>query len=362
MTKGVAGGRFVTLDGMRGVAALIVLVSHSPQLFTSVPGSGYLAVDLFFALSGFVIAGAYDARIERGLTVRSFMAIRLIRLYPMYILGIAISTFLFLLVTPSSGDRGLTPTLATQIGYSVFMLPTPPLQRDWLLLYPLNGAAWSLFLELLANLVFVVFWRFLTIRNLLAVAALFALMFLWSIPKFGAANTGAEWSNLLGGIPRVGYAFTIGIILARTFPRLSNLPRFNPLVPLGLTVLILSISPPAGYRVAFDLACVLVVLPALLTLGALATSSRIDGVQAELGRASYGVYATHVPLLLAVKVTLDHLRVDFGITSATLAPWSGIAFAIGVFVFALFADRLFDVPFRKRLTTMLFPAAGKTVV
>src|ERR1700761_6004380 len=80
---------YPALDGLRGVAAIAVMLHHfrpltAPWLFAH----GYLAVDLFFLLSGFVIAHAYDARFRKGLGVPAFLVIRLIRLWPMIAFGV----------------------------------------------------------------------------------------------------------------------------------------------------------------------------------------------------------------------------------------------------------------------------------
>src|ERR1700754_1815377 len=87
----VAHHRYHTLDAMRGVAALSVLLYHwRPQLPWILFGSGYLAVDLFFLLSGFIIAHAYDEKLAKGLGFLDFLALRLMRLCPMLAFGTAI--------------------------------------------------------------------------------------------------------------------------------------------------------------------------------------------------------------------------------------------------------------------------------
>ena len=77
---------YATLDGIRGIAAALVAMRHAGALFPGwdFPNSG-LAVDLFFVISGFVVASAYDRRLADGLTLGAFMRIRLIRLYPLYL-------------------------------------------------------------------------------------------------------------------------------------------------------------------------------------------------------------------------------------------------------------------------------------
>src|ERR1700740_1326729 len=82
---------FQTLDGLRGVGAFLVVMRHVPMLFgpIRVPES-FLAVDLFYLVSGFVVAHAYGARLERGGFFGEFVKTRLIRLYPLYLLGILV--------------------------------------------------------------------------------------------------------------------------------------------------------------------------------------------------------------------------------------------------------------------------------
>lgn len=92
MPRATARRTFHTLDGLRGVAAGTVLIYHFPSLWSpaSAP-SAYLAVDLFFLMSGFVIEHAYGQRLATGLGVRRFLLLRLIRLYPLYLVGTGIT-------------------------------------------------------------------------------------------------------------------------------------------------------------------------------------------------------------------------------------------------------------------------------
>ena len=91
--------RFEILDGLRGVAAMIVVAFHLFETYSAGPGEqilnhGYLAVDFFFVLSGFVIGYAYDDRWKR-MTTWDFFKRRLVRLQPMVILGTLIGAFWF---------------------------------------------------------------------------------------------------------------------------------------------------------------------------------------------------------------------------------------------------------------------------
>ena len=101
------------LDGLRGVAALMVIWYHifegyafaSDTMITTF-NHGYLAVDFFFILSGFVIGYAYDDRWGKSLTMKDFFKRRLIRLHPMVIMGVSSGLNTAFPVT------GFTPLLA----------------------------------------------------------------------------------------------------------------------------------------------------------------------------------------------------------------------------------------------------------
>ena len=82
------------LDGLRGIAALTVVWFHIFEAFATSHldqriNHGYLAVDFFFILSGFVIGYAYDDRWKK-MTVTEFLKRRLIRLHPMVVIGAVI--------------------------------------------------------------------------------------------------------------------------------------------------------------------------------------------------------------------------------------------------------------------------------
>jgi peptidoglycan/LPS O-acetylase OafA/YrhL len=147
----------VALDGLRGLAALAVALFHAaiffPALTVIAPANGYLAVDFFFVLSGFVLAHAYSERFAKGMTACAFMGRRLRRLYPLYLLSLALWLPL--------GIRGLMSrtldprqTIIAAVA-ALLYLPAP----QSFLVYPLNPPTWSLFYELAANLFFAVIGR-----------------------------------------------------------------------------------------------------------------------------------------------------------------------------------------------------------
>ena len=145
------------LDGLRGFAALLVVLYHMPpyvQRWFYFPNS-FLAVDFFFCLSGFIIAYSYERRILNDMSLADFSVARLIRLYPLYFLGSTLGLFSALIVTHAYSRNHLTPgELLTTIALSFLLLPN--LGDVWANhnVFPLNGPAWSLFFELFANLGF----------------------------------------------------------------------------------------------------------------------------------------------------------------------------------------------------------------
>ena len=158
------------LDALRGIAALLVALFHFRGNFLGYnnypSGDGYLAVDVFFVLSGFVLSHAYLSRFARGMTVWQFVKIRLIRLYPLYFIGLMLG-----MVNLLAGyePRGALSNLdiARAFTMELFMLPSWPTLYDRLFL--INVVSWSLFFEMLVNILFVVFWKRLTPKALLRI-------------------------------------------------------------------------------------------------------------------------------------------------------------------------------------------------
>ena len=177
------------LDGLRGVAALLVVCYHIFEGYAFAGGEavikginhGYLAVDFFFILSGFVISYAYDgrwARQDNPLTVKGFFLRRLVRLHPMVILGAVIGTVTFLIQGSVQWDGTHIATSAVMLALlaAMFLIPAVPgghyEVRGNGEMYPLNGPSWSLFFEYIGNIMYALFLRRLPTRWLTAFTAL----------------------------------------------------------------------------------------------------------------------------------------------------------------------------------------------
>ena len=343
--------RFRSLDAMRGVAAIGVALMHWAKIGDHhwLP-SAYLAVDLFFGLSGFVIAHAYDHRIAAGLGTPRFMAIRVIRLYPLYVLGTLVSVAMVV----TGLDASWTSTgFRLALIFAFLMLPMPmpggePID-DHGTLYPLNDPAWSLLFELLANLVFVIVHRWLTARVLVAILLVAALALLVTTQQAQSMERGWAWDGFGVASARVAFSFPLGVLVYRAH-RDGKLPRWRaPSWAILAGILAVMAMPAAGlpHEAARDVGVVLLGLPLLLVLGvnaaeAPATARLFDW----LGEISYPLYVTHGPLMALV----------FAVAAARGVRTEAIPTALLVgLLFLLIAlchplSRRFDTPARRWLT------------
>lgn len=197
------------LDGLRGVAAIVVVWFHIFEAYATshvdqIINHGYLAVDFFFMLSGFVIGYAYDNR-WKTMTTREFIKRRLIRLQPMVAIGALIGALIFYFqgcpVWDVSQVAVISLFAATFV--NILLIPSPPGMeiRGLGEMYPLNGPSWSLFFEYIGNLLYALFIRKLSTRSLaiLVVAAGCGLAsFSFWGPNgdicSGFSMTGTEWT------------------------------------------------------------------------------------------------------------------------------------------------------------------------
>lgn len=336
---------FVALDGLRGMAALAVVTVHSGR-FSDGWGlpTAYLAVDLFFVLSGFVLAHAYEQAFRDGLSPSRFMLQRLIRLYPLYILGIAMGMFVAVLNIQLQGGGtlviGTWERFFTALPWSLFMLPCPPGVDGTM--FPFNFVMWSIFFELIVNVLWAASWRYVNSTKALAtIVGLGALGLIASGVAFGTLNVGIRWDTFLGGLARVMYAFPLGILLYRAHYKVK---LELPTVPLLLSLVLLFLLPQT---LGTEIALGLVILPALVLLTSYA---RPKGIVAKactfVGEASYAVYAMHVALYALTYAALQII----GIRAEDYAPWGVAGFMVVVLIAGGMAHRWYDVPVRRWLT------------
>ncbi len=352
---------FITLDGLRGVAAIMIVIRHAPPFLWQNPTGptglfweSYLAVDFFFALSGFVLAHAYGARLGQSMTVRRFFMVRMVRLYPLYLLACAIG-IVFVAGRVVAGKTGLAAAMPDVVSALLFV-PNPTSPN---MLFPLNSPAWSLFDEIVANLVFAVTARHLTTRRLAAFVAVAAVALGVSSAcgwfGFGTAlgatmDGGTLWHSIGAGLLRVAFSFSAGVLIYRLRGMTAWRPRLPPAVLMGALVLVLGCGPAGRLQTGFDIATTLVLFPAMIFIGADSNPRpRAEPAFAWMGAISYPTYVLQMPIYawciyvsysIALRRTgsYDHISRVWGIASVVL-----------VVLVAIAANRWFDQPVRRWL-------------
>lgn len=331
--------RLHTLDGLRGIAALAVVAGHAGDALKPFAiGHFWLAVDLFFLMSGVVLGRTYEPRLAAGLTVGGFLRNRYLRLYPLFALGILVgglgqaATLLL-----GHGDMGPGALLAAGIS-GLLLLPSPTwgVRRE---LVPLDLPGWSLLLELAANLLFAAGWRRLTDRLLVAVVAASAVGLVAAL-AIGPGLVGSYWDDWPWGVPRVGFSFFLGTLLQRRWRPVGRPAPWAAPALLTAVLLVLCVHPPHGLW--FDGAMLFAGWPLVVWLG-LRWEPRRPRLFAALGAMSYPLYVLHQPLFgwLWRALLLAHR------TPAAVAPVGGILFIAAVALLCLWLDRAIDAPVRR---------------
>lgn len=334
---------FHGLDALRGYAALLVVIFHAGTRtgLPLVPG-GYLAVDLFFVMSGFVIAYSYDEGRLRSLGFGGFARVRIIRFYPLYLVGLGLGLALALaLMRFGNGPPIALRDVLMAVAANAVFLPSPAstLGPD---IFPLDVPAWSLMFELAINLAYaacVLRRRDALIAPFAAVAAI-ALCVV--AVRDGSLAGGTEWATLDVGLARVAFSFPLGVLLFRYRDRFPDLGRYGLLVPpLLLAILCLPASAPR------DLIFVLLVSP-LMVLVAFRARPAFPPVAKYLAAISYCIYVIHHPVLASA----GGLAKRFGVEP--IGPVAGAIVLLMVGCYAL--DSFYDLPARRWLLARTRPS------
>lgn len=227
--------RYELLDGLRGVAAFAVIWYHFFEGFATSPtdqwmNHGYLAVDFFYVLSGFVIGYAYDDRWrDGGMTAGRFMLRRVIRLQPMVVLSVVLGLVAFLVQGSVRWDGSAVPVgmVLLSLLMGLFLIPIFPGMgadvRGNGEMFPLNGPSWSLFFEYIGSILYAVVLHRLSRKALACVTAVSgAGLAIMAVGDFsGAYHLGMGWSmggwGFLGGFLRLSFSFSVGLLMARGF-------------------------------------------------------------------------------------------------------------------------------------------------
>ena len=349
---------YEVLDGLRGTAAILVVLFHIMGMTVSWADSGQLlhhaalAVDFFFALSGFVIAYAYDDR-WGTMTVRQFAVIRLIRLHPLVVLGAVLGLISFL-IDPSADNQRTVPiaTVLFDFGLACLLLPYPALPNRWTDTHSLNSPAWSLLQEYIGNVLYALVLRRLGTKTLGAVVVIAGAVLAWAVWDKNSFDLGSYWETLWQGTARMVFSFTLGLWLYRVRDKAPKLRLGWIVASLILTALfavpLVPKNIPHG-NAYYEIIVVMAVFPLLILSGAHSDIGKAEmAVCKWAGRMSYPVYILHYPFLL-----LYMNFVTFKKPAPLAADSVAAVFFVVVLVFAWGALKLYDEPVRRWLRGLM---------
>ncbi len=323
--------RFEFLDGVRGIAAIMVVLFHFQQFdYTNMVAAiispmvsqggwdalrgGWAAVDLFFVLSGFVIAHSYSEKIIGGMSFRGFARARITRLAPIYLLGMLLG-LISAVWTLQAGDGGeLKPLqLVTAVVFGLLVLPYVN-RYSWPVgmtsvgrpLFPLNSPSWSMFFELFVNICFFIFLHRRRKMPGAVMAVVLAVLFAVAVWVNQSGNAGWRAEHFLFGFPRVLAGFFIGAWLYSLHTRVRSFPMIVPLVLVAL----LFAAAAFDHWFAHLLASLVFAPAAILTGARVELSAKIRPLFVELGELSYPLYILHLPLYQLTFQCIDFREVD----------------------------------------------------
>ena len=357
------------------MAALVVIWYHVFEGFATSPldqkfNHGYLAVDFFFILSGFVVGYAYDDRwkgrpggasgVRGGMRIRDFLKRRLIRLHPMVVLGSVLGGVTFLIQGSVQWNGTQVPFGAVMLAMllGMFLIPAYPGApyevRGNNEMYPLNGPSWSLFFEYIGNILYALVLRRLSTRWLAVVVAVsgFCLAGYAVGGLSGFGHLGVGWSltdlNLPGGFLRLMFSFGVGLLMSRGFRPWKVRGAFW--ICSAAVILLLSAPRIGGedrmwLNGLYEAVCVTCIFPLLVYIGA---SGRLAGpvsgrICKFLGDISYPVYMIHYPFMY-----LFYSWTFTGVPFSEAWPWAVTVF-LGSIVMAYIVLKVYDEPLRRWL-------------
>ena len=353
------------LDGLRGVAALTVVCFHLFEAYATSHldqriNHGYLAVDFFFILSGFVVGYAYDDRWTK-MTVREFLTRRLVRLQPMVVIGALIGAVMFYTQGCPVWDVSAVPVAMLLVAtlMNAFMIPATPGAeiRGVGEMYPLNGPAWSLFFEYIGNVLYALFIRRLSTRVLAVLVAAagcgLAVFSVWGPLGDICVGFSLTGENIVGGSLRLLFAFPAGLLLSRVFRPV----RVRGAFWIGsLAVVALASVPRIGgsehlwMNGVYDALCAVVLFPLIVWIGASGkTTDRVTSrICKFLGDISYPLYMVHYPFIYLYYAWVKNENLTFGQSLPGAA-----ALVAGSVALAWLCLRFYDEPVRRFLSKRL---------
>lgn len=355
---------YAILDGLRGVAAIIVVTFHLAEPLSTGPldllvNHGYLAVDFFFLLSGFVIGYAYDDRCKT-MTAGNFLKRRVQRLQPMVILGMTLGAVGFY-----GTDSAIWPLIHTVplwkmllvlfIGYTILPVPLSMDIRGWQEMHPLNSVGWSLLFEYVANILYAIGIRKLSNKALSIGVAIAAAALAHLAITSPNGNVAGGWTlnseHLRIGFTRTLYPFFAGLLLSRI--TLKPVRIKNAFLWSGLLLALVLYMPRIGgadhpwMNGIYESVCIIVIFPLIVYLGAggVLQGPATKKICKFLGDISYPLYLVHYPLVYFYVAWISNNK---GTTIAQAWPYA-LLILIGSIILAYVSLKWYDEPVRKWL-------------
>jgi peptidoglycan/LPS O-acetylase OafA/YrhL len=333
---------FSILDGLRGVAALAVVVMHvtAPFSMHALP-HGALAVDFFFVLSGFVVAFAYEDRLRSTMTFLEFCKARVFRLHPLIAAGMVFGAAGYVIKLHGSGTN-LLPIL-TALTFGLLLIPTNALAGINASSHPLDTPAWSLLDEYLVNAAYAAIVKFLSNLALAVVIAVGALLVVASSATHHTVAVGNTLGDWPLGVARVIFPFFAGVAIYRAW-RAGLLVKIRwPFMLLAMLIVVI-FATPASWE--WETASVLIAFPLIVAAGAHdRIGPRTRALALQAGRISYPIYILHYPFipLFSHFARMKHLE------GAALYGWLALEVCV-MLAFAIAMTLLFDEPLRRWLS------------
>ncbi|KHK89441.1 acyltransferase family protein [Novosphingobium malaysiense] len=350
MTATQGRQHFLFLDGLRGVAALAVVLLHwFDGLGYRVFGASILAVDFFFMLSGFVVAYAYKDRLRQGYPVGRFLIARVIRLYPLILAGVVAGIVRLVGAAYAAGAPLFDGQLVKEAILTLLMIPSD--LKAGASFFPLNIALWSLHFEFIAYLAFgLLLHRIRDVFLLLPICAAAIGAAAWSVAYFGPGADGTSFLDLENygyfyGLSRVAFSFMVGVLLFGMKER--GIFQLSVPAPVAIIALVGLFAAPVEWLPSWiAMAALGLVFPAIIAGGSRVNlAPKPERLARFFGDLSYPLYALHTPVIWMLNGVAKAKGFRLG---GSLMANGLIVIPVTIFLtYAVF--RLWDLPVRKLL-------------
>ena len=351
--------RLYWLDAGRGLAAIAVMLYHYQVFLGTVElfKYGYLAVDLFFMMSGYVLVYAYGEKMAEGMSTLRFMVVRIIRLYPTFLFATLFGAAYYVLkILMGADDAPILSDIIAILIQNLFFLPTYIKDVVPNGIFPFSPAAWSLSAEMVLSVLYGLgIWKFREKALVWLIAITFAICVFFAL-RFGTFDYGFDQKSFHPALFRATAEFSLGVLLYKKFSHIRMKQNWVQPALLSVIMIILVLLKPNWMISIISLG---ILFPLFLTLQ---PSRNLTGMSAkvctELGRISYPVYLLHTPVLLWGA---GAFKVFKGDNFEASAPWLGIALMVATIVLSFMVAKLFDEPIRRLLNKYIKRASNMRV-